>query len=323
MSNLTTVVACTQLMLSLATSGVASAAGSVYVVRKGDTAGQIAHRTHVSLVRLVALNPDRDLDHLTVGMKLKLKGRAPRVEEAAEPAPFVGPEMPLEIAAARETAPAGEAPVTEAAPPVETHRSALSIVRPAPVDPEHLNLLWPVETRSVSCSWRPGRTVSARGAKGSVKKAKRRARYRGRHLGVDMTAPMGTTVLAAEGGVVTAVGRHRQYGNYVVIDHGNGVTTLYAHHRANHVHEGDVVVRGEPIAEVGRTGNATGPHLHFELKIDGRQVNPLPVIDEEELAPSPEQITVARARLQLAAPALLADKDPGPSGSQVSGAGLR
>ncbi|HLO65366.1 MAG TPA: LysM peptidoglycan-binding domain-containing M23 family metallopeptidase [Holophaga sp.] len=306
MSNLTTVVACTQLMLSLATSGTATAAGSVYVVRKGDTAGQIAHRTHVSLPRLAALNPERDLDHLAVGMKLKVKGRVPE-PPSDEPGPFVGPELPAEVAAAREI-PLGEPP----APP-EPRPSVASIVRPAPVDPDHLNLLWPVETRSVSCSWRPGRTVGAKAAKGAPRKAKRRVRYRGRHLGVDMTAPMGTTVLAAEGGVVTSVGRHRQYGNYIIIDHGNGVTTLYAHHRANHVREGDVVVRGEPIAEVGRTGNATGPHLHFELKIDGRHVNPLPVIDDLEAAPTPEQITMARARLQVASPALLADKDPGPA----------
>jgi len=264
----------------------------------------------VSLPRLAALNPERDLDHLAAGMKLKLKGRVPE-PPSDEPGLFVGPELPAEVAAAREI-------VLDPLPaPPEPRPSLASVVRPAPVDPEHLNLLWPVETRSVSCSWRPGRTVVAKGfkaaPKGAVKKAKRRVRYRGRHLGVDMTAPMGTTVLAAEGGVVTAVGRHRQYGNFIIIDHGNGVTTLYAHHRANHVHEGDVVVRGEPIAEVGRTGNATGPHLHFELKIDGRHINPLPVIDDLEAAPTPEQITVARARLQAAPPALLADKDPGPA----------
>jgi murein DD-endopeptidase MepM/ murein hydrolase activator NlpD len=115
---------------------------------------------------------------------------------------------------------------------------------------------------------------------------KKRVRYRGRHKGVDLTAPIGTSVYAAMDGEVLFAGKHKQYGNYVVVDHGNGVETLYAHHSLNLVHSGDIVRRGQKIAEVGRTGNATGPHLHFELKLDGIQRNPLPVLNDEEEIPA-------------------------------------
>jgi len=102
---------------------------------------------------------------------------------------------------------------------------------------------------------------------------------------VDLTGPQGSSVFAALEGRVVEVGRHRQYGNYVVLDHGHGVTTLYAHNRVNCVRLGEEVVRGQKIAEVGRTGNATGPHLHFELRFDGVPQNPLPFLnDEEELS---------------------------------------
>ena len=152
-----------------------------------------------------------------------------------------------------------------------------------PADPDRLDLLWPVETRTISSAWGPRmRTKTVR-----VKdQRKKRIRYKGRHRGIDLTAPTGTAVFAALDGQVVMAGKHKQYGNFVVVDHGNGVVTLYAHHKLNLVHDGDIVRRGQKIAEVGRTGNATGPHLHFELKIDGVQRNPLPVLNDEEEIPA-------------------------------------
>lgn len=148
-----------------------------------------------------------------------------------------------------------------------------------PADPDRLDLLWPVETRTISSAWGPRMRTKVVRVKNQRKK---RIRYKGRHRGIDLTAPVGTAVFAALDGQVVMAGKHKQYGNYVVVDHGNGVATLYAHHKLNLVHEGDIVRRGQKIAEVGRTGNATGPHLHFELKIDGLQRNPLPVLNDEE-----------------------------------------
>ena len=150
-------------------------------------------------------------------------------------------------------------------------------------DPAHLDLLWPVETRTVSSAWGPrmrSKTVRVKARKRKV------LRYRGSHRGVDLSAPQGADVYAALDGQVVASGRHRQYGNFVVLDHGNGVVTLYAHHSRNFVQEGEVVLRGQKIAEVGRTGNATGPHLHFELRVKGLPSNPLPMLNDSEEIPA-------------------------------------
>jgi len=103
---------------------------------------------------------------------------------------------------------------------------------------------------------------------------------RRRHTGLDIAAPKDTPVLAAADGEVTYSGNGlRGYGNLVVIDHGQGVVTLYAHNRKNLVHKGQRVTRGDRIARVGSTGHSTGPHVHFEVQIDGRRVDPQRYLD--------------------------------------------
>jgi len=94
------------------------------------------------------------------------------------------------------------------------------------------------------------------------------------HYGIDLRAPAGTAIRAAGGGTVTFQGWRNGYGNTVEICHGNGYTTLYAHNSANLVYVGQRVERGDIIARVGRTGRATGNHLHFEVSINGTRVNP-------------------------------------------------
>ncbi|HZU52261.1 MAG TPA: M23 family metallopeptidase, partial [Holophagaceae bacterium] len=151
-----------------------------------------------------------------------------------------------------------------------------------PADPDHLDLLWPVETRSISSYWGPRTRTRVIRVKNRRKK---RVHYRSRHKGIDLPAPMHTDIYAALDGVVVYSGKARGYGNLVTIDHGNGVSTVYGHESVTLVHEGDIVHRGEKIAEVGRAGNATGPHLHFELRVNGVQQNPLPVLDDTEEVP--------------------------------------
>lgn len=89
------------------------------------------------------------------------------------------------------------------------------------------------------------------------------------HTGLDFQADPGTPILAAAGGVVVAQEYHPQYGNMVEIDHGNQLVTRYAHASKVHVKHGDLVRRGQKIAEVGSTGRSTGPHLHFEVLVQG------------------------------------------------------
>lgn len=95
------------------------------------------------------------------------------------------------------------------------------------------------------------------------------------HRGVDLGAPMGAAVYAFAQGTVSFVGENASYGLYLKIDHGNGVTTLYAHCSRIDAEEGQTVSAGEQVARVGDTGIATGPHLHFSVIKDGVWLDPL------------------------------------------------
>lgn len=94
------------------------------------------------------------------------------------------------------------------------------------------------------------------------------------HYGTDFAADAGTEILAFADGTVLAAGEDDGYGNYVKLDHGNGFVTLYGHCSKLLVTEGENVTMGQPVALVGDTGHATGPHLHFELIHDGVYLNP-------------------------------------------------
>ena len=95
------------------------------------------------------------------------------------------------------------------------------------------------------------------------------------HRGIDFPAPQGTPVMAAESGTVTTVlYSNKSYGNRVIIDHGNGISTLYGHNSSIGVSLGQKVSKGQTIAGVGSTGRSTGNHVHFEIRINGKPINP-------------------------------------------------
>lgn len=284
----------------------------LHLVRKGETAASIARSNGLSLAQLAVLNPKVRLAKLKPGMSLHL-GTPTRVAIAKSKPPTStvlahAPALPL-MPVLRSTGlshlermlpstPQPEAANSETMSDLDTPDRLATELRPVPgipaaseaslpknpeftpADREHLDLIWPVETRSISSAWGPRMRSKIIRVRNHHKK--KRVRYRGSHKGVDLNAPMGTSVFAAMDGQVIAVGKQRAYGNFVTIDHGNGVVTHYGHHRINLVQVGDLVRRGQKIAEVGRTGNATGPHLHFELRLDGTQRNPLPFLNDEE-----------------------------------------
>lgn len=96
------------------------------------------------------------------------------------------------------------------------------------------------------------------------------------HGGVDFPCPSGTPVYAAASGkVICAKNLNYSYGHYLIIDHGNGLSTLYAHNTTLLVSVGQTVSKGQQIARSGSTGNSTGPHCHFEVRVNGTRVNPL------------------------------------------------
>ena len=94
------------------------------------------------------------------------------------------------------------------------------------------------------------------------------------HTGIDIPAAYGANIVAAEAGTVMTSSYVRGYGYTVIINHGNGLTTLYGHNSSNSVKVGDVVTRGQVIAKAGSTGNSTGNHCHFEVRLNGNHVNP-------------------------------------------------
>ncbi|NLL37083.1 MAG: M23 family metallopeptidase [Fretibacterium sp.] len=121
-------------------------------------------------------------------------------------------------------------------------------------------MLWPVS----------GRVSSPFGKRGR----------RSFHAGIDIPMPKGTPIRAAQAGVVTEVIPQRSkgfrgYGNVVIVDHGKGISTLYAHCLSFKVKKGQHVRQGDVLATVGRTGRATTNHLHFEVRLHGRPVNPI------------------------------------------------
>jgi murein DD-endopeptidase MepM/ murein hydrolase activator NlpD len=95
------------------------------------------------------------------------------------------------------------------------------------------------------------------------------------HEGIDFPADTGTPIAAAASGKVVEAGFHTQYGNILEIDHGNGLVSRYAHAARLLVQDGDLVVRGQRVATVGSTGRSTGPHLHFEVRLNGVPQNPV------------------------------------------------
>lgn len=94
------------------------------------------------------------------------------------------------------------------------------------------------------------------------------------HTGLDFPAEPGTAILSAAGGVVVVQEFHPQYGNMIEVDHGNNLVTRYAHSSKVLVKKGDLIRRGQKIAEVGNTGRSTGPHLHFEVLVQGIPQDP-------------------------------------------------
>lgn len=98
------------------------------------------------------------------------------------------------------------------------------------------------------------------------------------HTGIDIPAPSGVNVIASGAGTVVSAGTLGSYGRTVIVDHGGGIMTLYAHNSKLLVSKGDKVTRGQKIALIGSTGASTGPHLHFEVRKNGQYMDPVPYV---------------------------------------------
>lgn len=126
----------------------------------------------------------------------------------------------------------------------------------------NISFLWPVPSSGRITSYFGGREAPIKGASTS-------------HKGIDIGASSGSDIKAAAGGSVVIATYSSSAGNYVMISHGGGVYTVYMHMKSMAVSEGDEVSKGQVIGYVGSTGNSTGPHLHFGIRVDGSYVDPL------------------------------------------------
>ena len=264
---------------------------TVYEIQKGDTFMQIAYDNGMSMDELEALNPDTDINRIYIGQLLNVKEEIPflsvkTVDNVTYTEEIACPVVEVEDDSMYQ----GESRVIDAGVPgeqvvnanvsylngVEQERTVLS----TQVTREATDKVVAVGTKERP-SWYPtgtyiwplyGNITSYFGYRsifGSYS-------Y---HDALDIAASYGTTIKASDGGTVvwagTGTGGYWSYGKYVVIDHGNGMRTIYAHCSSLLVSAGDHVYQGQAIAKVGMTGRTTGPHCHFEMQMNGTPVNPL------------------------------------------------
>jgi murein DD-endopeptidase MepM/ murein hydrolase activator NlpD len=256
-------------MLAITTASVPARAiaagpgGMSHEVRRSDTLSGIARRYGVSIREIVAANRlPGPRARLPVGRRLTIPDQT--IGEGAK-------------SAWRAIARPG---------PRTTRASLRATARESVSDPP-ANLLLAVPEFSVPVppfAWPVDGVVSSNFGR----------RGRGWHRGVDIAAPAGAPISAAAGGLVIASGIEERYGRVVKIEHDAGFVTVYAHNLSNSVDVGDRIAAGQEIGHVGRTGHATSSHLHFEIRHEGRVVNPLyllplpPRVTAEEFAVAPE-----------------------------------
>ena len=260
-----------------------------YEVKKGDTWSEIAEAHDLTSKELLALNPGYDINKLQIGEVLTLSASVPYLTMTVVQRERYVDEVMYDIEytdtanlykgdyQVTSAGPYGAADVVATVTYVngeETERTVLSSVTlREPVTEQRLRgtkerptwhptgtFRWPVSGRITS--YFGGR--KSPGGIGSTN-----------HKGIDIAAPRGTPVYAADGGTVTYAGWMSGYGYLVRIDHGNGYVTYYGHNSSLTVSVGQHVYKGQQIARVGSTGNSTGNHCHFEVRYNGVAKNPL------------------------------------------------
>jgi murein DD-endopeptidase MepM/ murein hydrolase activator NlpD len=218
-----------------------------HTARAGESVSRIAARYRVPRATLVAANRLVNPHALRSGQRLIVPGCRPRVAATAgEPG----------------AQPAADGVLIRRVGPL---RILTSLVLTEPdFGREGIRLAWPAE----------GPVISTFGR-----------RSRSWHAGIDIKAEVGGEVRAAAPGTVLYSGWIRAYGQVVKIQHDNGFITLYAHNERNLVEVGEDVEAGQAIATIGRSGHTTGPHLHFEVRRDGKAYNPLHLLEPAEQSP--------------------------------------
>jgi len=219
---------------------------TVHIVRSGDSLSRIAAHYGVTRKSLIDANRLARPEHLRIGQRLVVPGA--RVAAGGGPVRLIDAVLDH-----------GDVLFVRAG---SRHIPTRFYVASPEVDGRALDFGWPVD----------GRIISPFG--------KRRG---GWHAGMDIKGEIGTPILAAAPGVVISSGEERAYGRVIRIEHDSGFVTVYAHNLENLVEAGDRVSGGTIIATVGRSGRATTPHLHFEVRREGMVYNPLHLLPAREI----------------------------------------
>lgn len=259
-----------------------------YTVQKGDTFNHIAYSLDMTPADLSALNPNININKIQIGQQLVIQEAVPflsvytfenKTYEAVIPSPVEEiPTADLYVGNSKIKEQGEDGLALQNAD--ITYRNGVEVDRvintsetieaptttytyvgttPRPKTASNGYYLWPTSTHRITSPY------GYRYLFGVYEF----------HLGVDIGASYGTSIKASDGGKVTYSGWKGSYGKLVIITHDNGSQTYYAHCSQLLVSYGDRVYQGQTIAKVGSTGNSTGPHLHFEIRINGKTVNPL------------------------------------------------
>jgi murein DD-endopeptidase MepM/ murein hydrolase activator NlpD len=258
-----------------------------YTAAEGDTPGSVAEMHGMDLEQLIELNPEMDQQaDLVPGDSVKILVDEPYVEvtvsrkhkEATAIAhKKVAKDDPDILKGQNKVSQAGKdgrkemLTVTETVNGKKMSEEVLEDkVVEEPVDEIILN-----GTKAV-----PGAATGhfAWPAQGGYISSKKGPRWGRQHNGIDIARPSGMDILASDAGTVKATGPQGGFGNRVVVDHGNGYTTLYAHLSSISVKPGQKLLQGQKLGVMGNTGNSTGVHLHFEVRKNGELINPLTVL---------------------------------------------
>jgi len=243
-----------------------------YTVVKGDTLWSISQRFDVKMISIISVNNLKEISRLSIGQKLKLpitnmdiaKAEGYSQDAAAEEIIYYVKKGENLWSISRDYNVKLESIIAANSITNASKISAgqqLRIPNVLGARSNICNFIWPVR----------GRITSTYG----VRVLSRRKEF---HAGIDIGGPAGTNIVAAESGRVSYTGYMRGFGNVIVLSHEGGYSTVYAHNSVNLVKKGQYVKKGSIIGKVGRTGNATGSHLHFEIRLSGKPVNPLPYL---------------------------------------------